>query len=43
MANDDVLVRVSAQAEGVEAVRSAVAFAKALSAATGYAAHGGRR
>lgn len=43
MANDDVLVRVSAQAEGVEAVRSAVAFAKALSAATGHAAHGGRR
>lgn len=37
MANDDILVRVSAQAEGVEAVRAAVTFAKALSAATGRA------
>jgi Family of unknown function (DUF5998) len=43
MANDDVLVRVSAQAEGEDAVRAAVSFAKALSAATGHAAHGGRR
>lgn len=43
VANDDVLVRISAQAEGREAVRSAVAFAKALSAATGHAARGGAR
>ncbi|SDD03693.1 hypothetical protein SAMN05216410_2684 [Sanguibacter gelidistatuariae] len=43
VANDDVLVRISAQAEGQEAVRSAVAFAKALSAATGHAARGGIR
>ncbi|MBI9114218.1 DUF5998 family protein [Sanguibacter suaedae] len=42
VANDDVLVRISAQAEGRDAVRSAVSFARALSAATGYAA-GGRR
>lgn len=40
LANDDVLVRISAQAEGQEAVRAAVAFAKALSAATGHAARG---
>ena len=31
---DDVVVRVSAQAEGRDAVRAAVAFARALSAAT---------
>lgn len=31
---DDVLVRVSARAEGAEAVRAAVAFARALSLAT---------
>ena len=43
LANDDVLVRISAQAEGQEAVRSAVAFAKALSAATGHAARGAVR
>ena len=43
VANDDVLVRISAQAEGLDAVRSAVAFAKALSAATGQAARGGTR
>lgn len=43
VANDDVLVRISAQAEGREAVRSAVAFAKALSAATGHAARGSVR
>ena len=35
---DDVVVRVSAQAEGREAVRAAVAFARALSAATAAAA-----
>ena len=32
--HNDIMVRVSAQAEGVEAVRSATAFAVALSAAT---------
>jgi hypothetical protein len=34
MSPDDVVVRVSAGAEGKDAVRSAVAFAKSLSAAT---------
>jgi hypothetical protein len=34
MAPDDVVVRISAQAEGTEAVHAAVAFARALSAAT---------
>jgi hypothetical protein len=34
LAPDDVLVRVSAAAEGVDAVRAAVAFARTLSAAT---------
>ena len=43
MANDDVLVRISAQAEGRDAVRAAVSFARALSAATGYGARGGSR
>lgn len=43
MANDDVLVRISAQAEGQDAVRAAVSFARALSAATGYGARGGSR
>jgi hypothetical protein len=31
---DDVVVRVSAAAEGAQAVRAAVAFARRLSAAT---------
>jgi len=31
---DDVVVRVSARAEGKDAVRAAVGFARALSAAT---------
>lgn len=35
MTPDDMIVRVSAQAEGEDAVRSAVAFAGRLSAATG--------
>lgn len=38
LATDDALVRISAQAEGEDAVRAAVAFARALSAAT--AGHG---
>jgi len=36
-APDDVVVRVSAEAEGAEAVRAAVAFARTLSAATAQA------
>lgn len=35
MTPDDMVIRVSAQAEGQGAVRSALAFARALSAATG--------
>ncbi len=38
IASDDIVVRVSAQAEGAAAVRSAVSFAKGLSAATASAA-----
>ena len=37
---DDVVVRVSAQAEGREAVRAAIAFARVLSASTAGAAAG---
>lgn len=33
--SDDIVVRVSAEAEGVDAVQAAVTFARALSAATG--------
>jgi hypothetical protein len=35
MTSDDIVVRISAEAEGVEAVQAAVGFAGALSAATG--------
>ncbi|HEX5534341.1 MAG TPA: DUF5998 family protein [Actinomycetales bacterium] len=35
MTSDDIVVRLSAEAEGVEAVQAAVTFAGALSAATG--------